>query len=1217
MGTQGTGRKRNPNKERSTAEDDALNLIAREAEARLAAKRAARAEAREIRMKELERQQKELSDDDERMSVGSRGSVRVEDRDYLEKGSRAASALTAATLTSLGGTSSRRGSGETAITLDTEASIREIKEIHELKDQIQDVESKYTQNLKEIKDALVEVEEKYRKAMVSNAQLDNEKNNLMYQVDTLKDSLMELEELLSESRREYEEKVKEYEREKHAHSVLQFQFNEMKETLKQSEELLNKHGIVLGPDLNINGEVIEGETEGSSSGDPASRLAQDSQTSPMEGNSMLGSTQEIQLRSSGEEEVAPDQHQEILKEAKEIHSSSETPCNLTCVSTSREEQEACLQAVEDGVRENAVSNDSDVEINDSKITDEKNTVMYNSQFEGIATSPEEKLTGTEMVEVGDIEEASKGEIGAEKISTVDSENIVIECSDDMRETCNSVSEEQVNRPEDAEGSKSAMSCTDLCPDQEATEDNMKVCSPDDSTSAVSNIELQHEAVNAEEAENEELEEISNKSQTRDATGKKKKKKRRGKKKKGGAHEDEKQKSDAKEKSVLMEKENSKTEKDLDLPPSNNEPTAEPEVDNSSIKALQESRVNTSQDEQDKAHVVETDGVEAVESVMSINTQSNVSAVNLTDNSETTQGTEEHDGECTANIDNSKYETEVSTKTGVVQIESEIADIAENETWSINEVKLESTTDSPEDTVETTDCKENLEVDSPEPTNADAPTDQSESTNNSEIEDNKSVVPLNDDGFTDCLESSSFSEGPSTMISAGNDAAIVVSIGDPVEVTETVKDEEEPGVKMEQKSFSCSATAADHDEGYAEIKLDRTGEEELNGGLSGPEESPQLDSTSVPFPTDTETSDSTDSASSSIKHNAFVPENSISETDIQAEHFDDVSSFPVESQDLNTAHRVDQNDESKSEFTLETEESDIRILQTADSDEVADIDSPNKQDDSDGGSAIAQDHEHQNSQYDQGSEKSPCPEERQQDDSNDDKPDDSTAPQPAQQDSNEEDDEDEEGQSFDFDDMDMEEAIAANDSLTATQEDDESGVEVTSDEDNNDDSVASHCDSASNEVTEPQLQTEEEPAESNEKKCTTAEDSKADIPDELDTVSEADPNSVDNKEAPSEKGEDEQQNTVEKESGVADESRDILEEGEAGIVGELGIVASNLVEEVNQELCSPVGQGEDAIKHELQSEGKESSDIEPPLSRKDSKKNSKKGKTKGKEECKMS
>uniref|UniRef100_A0A4W5K050 Leucine rich repeat (in FLII) interacting protein 1a n=1 Tax=Hucho hucho TaxID=62062 RepID=A0A4W5K050_9TELE len=278
------------------------------AEARLAAKRAARAEAREIRMKELERQQKEedserysrptqrhtsISDDDERMSVGSRGSVRVEDRDYLEKGSRAASTLSAATLASLGGSSSQRESGEMSITGDTETSIREIKEIHELKDQIQDVESKYMLSLKEVKDTLVEVEEKYRKAMVSNAQLDNEKNNLMYQVDTLKDSLMELEELLSESRREYGGKSKDFEREKHAHGVLQFQFNEMKETLKQSEELLTKHGIVLRPDLTANGETLELGTEGSASGDPASQLAQDSQTSPMEGgNSML----EIRLR---------------------------------------------------------------------------------------------------------------------------------------------------------------------------------------------------------------------------------------------------------------------------------------------------------------------------------------------------------------------------------------------------------------------------------------------------------------------------------------------------------------------------------------------------------------------------------------------------------------------------------------------------------------------------------------------------------------------------------------------------------------------------------------------------------------------------------------------------------------------------------------------------------------------------------------------------------
>ncbi|XP_014006335.1 leucine-rich repeat flightless-interacting protein 2 isoform X4 [Salmo salar] len=313
------------------------------AEARLAAKRAARAEAREIRMKELERQQKEkyygldnkwghieqwmeesekyssrpsrrhtsISDDEERMSVGSRGSLRrnfssdlycssnslpslrhqnstqngrpsmlfidgprtqshrgsvcdeavqsstrrfsgsisrgpsdysgflgsnsrassrassaraspvVEersDRDFLEKGSRTASTLSAVTLASLGGPSSRRGSCDTSISVETEASIREIK------------------------DSLVESEEKYRKAMVSNAQLHNEKSNLMYQVDTLKDSLIELEEQLYESKREYNDKANEFERERHAHSVLQRQFNEMRETLKQSEELLTEVG---------------------------------------------------------------------------------------------------------------------------------------------------------------------------------------------------------------------------------------------------------------------------------------------------------------------------------------------------------------------------------------------------------------------------------------------------------------------------------------------------------------------------------------------------------------------------------------------------------------------------------------------------------------------------------------------------------------------------------------------------------------------------------------------------------------------------------------------------------------------------------------------------------------------------------------------------------------------------------------------------------------
>ncbi|XP_068101458.1 leucine-rich repeat flightless-interacting protein 1 isoform X17 [Hyperolius riggenbachi] len=425
MGTQGPGRKRHPNRERLSAEDHALNQIAREAEARLAAKRAARAEAREIRMKELERQQKEIyqvqkkyygldakwgdieqwmedseryshrprrnlqADEDDAMSVTSRSSLRTNgyedelggapqyrkssrsstgsgetyqssrgpprnettnaayhsdlslasapltskpqqqsvhngsrpsllncntlpsrsqrgslydegvgsgsrrssnsrppseyscylgsgsrassrassaraspvsseptgssmfrrgsnsasvpslshlddgslsamsrveersDKDFGEKGGRPVSSLSAATLASLGGTSSRRGSGDTSISVDTEASIREIK------------------------DSLAEVEEKYKRSMVTNAQLDNEKSSLQYQVDTLREVLLELEEELAESRRQYEEKHKECERQKHDQNVLRFQLAEMKDALEQRESLLTKNGIAL------------------------------------------------------------------------------------------------------------------------------------------------------------------------------------------------------------------------------------------------------------------------------------------------------------------------------------------------------------------------------------------------------------------------------------------------------------------------------------------------------------------------------------------------------------------------------------------------------------------------------------------------------------------------------------------------------------------------------------------------------------------------------------------------------------------------------------------------------------------------------------------------------------------------------------------------------------------------------------------------------------
>ncbi|XP_049673493.1 leucine-rich repeat flightless-interacting protein 2 isoform X4 [Accipiter gentilis] len=216
MGTPGSGRKRTPVKDRFSAEDEALSNIAREAEARLAAKRAARAEARDIRMRELERQQKELEEKSEKShsEIFSRPSSR-----------------NSVSATPLSGNSSRRGSGDTSSLVDPDAS------------------------LSELRDSLAEVEEKYKKAMVSNAQLDNEKNNLVYQVDTLKDVIEEKEEQIAEFYRENEEKSKELERQKHTCSVLQHKLNELKEGLRQRDELIEKHGLVIIPDGTPNGDV--------------------------------------------------------------------------------------------------------------------------------------------------------------------------------------------------------------------------------------------------------------------------------------------------------------------------------------------------------------------------------------------------------------------------------------------------------------------------------------------------------------------------------------------------------------------------------------------------------------------------------------------------------------------------------------------------------------------------------------------------------------------------------------------------------------------------------------------------------------------------------------------------------------------------------------------------------------------------------------------------
>ncbi|XP_019900655.2 leucine-rich repeat flightless-interacting protein 2 isoform X11 [Esox lucius] len=176
--------------------------------------------------------------------------------DYSRPSSRCTTpGLSAATLASLGGTSSRRGSADTGSIVDADTSLSELRDIYDLKDQIQDVEGRYMQGLKELKESLSEVEEKYKKAMVSNAQLDNDKSNLIYHVDTLKDVIEEMEEQMAEMRRETEEKSKELERQKHTCTVLQHKQEELKEGIRQRDDFIQKHGLVIIPDGMPNGDV--------------------------------------------------------------------------------------------------------------------------------------------------------------------------------------------------------------------------------------------------------------------------------------------------------------------------------------------------------------------------------------------------------------------------------------------------------------------------------------------------------------------------------------------------------------------------------------------------------------------------------------------------------------------------------------------------------------------------------------------------------------------------------------------------------------------------------------------------------------------------------------------------------------------------------------------------------------------------------------------------
>ncbi|KRY41333.1 Leucine-rich repeat flightless-interacting protein 2 [Trichinella spiralis] len=153
------GRRRAVN--RYTAEDQALDKIARDAEDRLSKKRQARAEARLIRIRELEKQQREADEESDRRY------------DMLIDSNRVIPVIPRVPMLSPSHSGLLRKVDDDSATVD--------------------------QNLA---DRLAETEEKFRKAMVLYSQIDNEKSALLYEIDLLNDKLEDDEEAVAQLQRE-------------------------------------------------------------------------------------------------------------------------------------------------------------------------------------------------------------------------------------------------------------------------------------------------------------------------------------------------------------------------------------------------------------------------------------------------------------------------------------------------------------------------------------------------------------------------------------------------------------------------------------------------------------------------------------------------------------------------------------------------------------------------------------------------------------------------------------------------------------------------------------------------------------------------------------------------------------------------------------------------------------------------------------------------------
>lgn len=200
----------------------------------------ARAEAREIRMRELERQQKEQEQNADRV-------FDMQAASNIDPLGRSRIAISSVTGTIRGNSMSSRRSSEDSLE-EEGRSLRDIR--HELK-----VRDRWTfwfgvsaMNFFFVVffcSFIQDVEEKFRKAMIANAQLDNERASQSYQIQLLKDKLEEMEEAHAQLQREHKDKCRDHDALKRNNDKLS---DELKLTLGQLNErdtLIAEQGLAI------------------------------------------------------------------------------------------------------------------------------------------------------------------------------------------------------------------------------------------------------------------------------------------------------------------------------------------------------------------------------------------------------------------------------------------------------------------------------------------------------------------------------------------------------------------------------------------------------------------------------------------------------------------------------------------------------------------------------------------------------------------------------------------------------------------------------------------------------------------------------------------------------------------------------------------------------------------------------------------------------------